>query len=600
MRILNLLKNNILHFFTSGRIKDINNEATIEEIVRLIIINLTYTGASILIIIMGVNQMRLSMVDNGLLLIIIGFLIFINILLLRTELPFIVGGIIVIILFGIFCAMQFFAHDDPNNIHINGIWIFSYPLMSIFTLGLPLGLFPPLLLFGAIISPFFFPEISHLNYNQDHIVLIGVVYLFITLLTIVYEWVKQIKDKWGRQLTSDLESARKKAEQSNLAKSDFLSKMSHEMRTPMNAIIGMSTIARSTSDKEKIEYCFAKINEASVHLLGVINDILDMSKIEAGKFDLVYSQFNFKEMITRVTDMINFRISEKNQTLKILLDLSVPTNIRSDEQRLAQIFVNLLSNANKFTPEGGTITLSVDILNINGSEYTMRIAVTDTGIGIDPEQKERIFLSFEQADGSIARKYGGTGLGLPICKTIIESMGGKIWIESELGKGSSFIFEIIVEVDLNAIESVREDSTEVRTGIVSDELNIFSHHTILIAEDVEINREIIGNILEPTGVMIEFAENGIEAVRKFSESPSKYELILMDIQMPGMDGLEASRQIRASRLAEAESIPIIAMTANVFQEDIDKCLAAGMNAHLGKPIEINELMKKLKQFLRTN
>jgi signal transduction histidine kinase len=339
MKILISIKNSLLHFFTSGRIENIHDEAAIDEMVRLIIINLTYTGASILIIVMGVDNMRSSMVNSGLLLLIIGFLIFINIFLLRTELPFIVGGFIVITLFGIFCAMQFFSSN--KDAHLNWLWIYSYPLMSIFTLGLPLGLLPAIILLGVLISPVFISEMPHPFHNHEDIVLVCVVYLFIMMLTVVYEWVKQIKDRWVQQLTSDLKAASQKAEQSNLAKSNFLSKMSHEMRTPMNAIIGMSMIAKSTSDKEKIDYCFTKINEASVHLLGVINDILDMSKIEAGKFELSYSQFNFKEMIDRVADMINFRISERNQNLKISLDSRIPTIISSDEQRLAQVFINL-------------------------------------------------------------------------------------------------------------------------------------------------------------------------------------------------------------------------------------------------------------------
>ncbi|MCL1911432.1 MAG: ATP-binding protein [Leptospirales bacterium] len=594
MKALTLLKNNIFRLFTSGRIENIHDETAMDEIVRLIVINLTYTGASILIIAIGISRMRLSMVNSGLLLLIIGFLIFINILLLRTELPFIVGGSIVITLFGIFCGMQFFSQNEPND--FSGLWIYSYPLMSIFTLSLPLGLLPAILLFGVVISPVFFAEMSHFYYNQDYTV-ICVVYLFIMSLTVVYEWVKQVKDEWVLRLTGDLRAAREKAEQSNLAKSNFLSTMSHEMRTPMNAIIGMSTIARSTSDKEKIEYCFVKINEASVHLLGVINDILDMSKIEAGKFELSYSQFDFKEMIERVASMISFRVNEKNQHFEVVLDPNTPTSVTLDEQRLAQVLMNLLSNANKFTPESGHITLSVEILEINGSEYTTKIAVTDTGIGITPEQKSRLFSPFEQADGSTARKYGGTGLGLAISKAIIESMGGEIWIESEMGEGSSFIIEFKLEANLDNVESAAKDLTEHGIDAIKNEPNMFSDYVIMLAEDVELNREIIANILEPTGIAIEYAENGAEAVKMFQESPSKYRLILMDIQMPEMDGFEASRRIRASGLEEAESIPIVAMTANVFREDIEKCLAAGMNAHLGKPIEVDELIKKLKQYL---
>ncbi|MCL1864356.1 MAG: ATP-binding protein [Spirochaetes bacterium] len=596
MKVLSSLKNSLLHFFVRDRIENIHDVTTIEEIIRLIIIYLSYAGVSILIITMGVIRIRSSMVDSGLLLFIIGFLIFINIFLFRTELPFIVGGFIVISLFGIFCAIQFFSHDDPNN--YNWLWIYLYPLMSIFTLGLPAGLLPAVLLLGVLISPVFYPKIPHFYQDQDNIVLICIVYLFIMSLTAVYDWGKQIKDKWLLQLTVDLKAARQKAELSNLAKSNFLSRMSHEIRTPMNAIIGMSMIARSTLDREKIEYCFTRINEASVHLLGIINDILDMSKIEAGKFDLFYSQFNFKEMIDRVVSMTCFRISEKNQHFELLLDPRTPVNIISDEQRLAQVLTNLLSNANKFTPEGGSIKLSVDILEIDGSEYTTRITVADSGIGITPEQRERLFSSFEQADGSISRKYGGSGLGLSISKAIVESIGGTIWLESEIDKGSSFIFEVKLEACLDAAESVEKDSGRNETDDAeSGHDDIFSAYTILLVDDVEINREIIINLLKPTGIKIECAENGIEAVKMFLQSPSKYQLIFMDIQMPGMDGLEATRQIRDSNFKESESVPIIAMTANVFQEDIAKCLAVGMNGHLGKPIAVDELMKKLKQYL---
>jgi PAS domain S-box-containing protein len=531
-----------------------------------------------------------------------------------------------------------------------------------------------------------------------------------------------------RRLEQELIAAKEVAEQSNLAKSTFLSRMSHEMRTPMNAIIGMTNIATSSHNKEKMEYCLTKINEASIHLLGVINDILDMSKIEAGKFELSYSDFDFEKMLLRVTNVMNFRIDEKRQDFIVHMDRDTPKRIFSDEQRLAQVITNLLSNAVKFTPEGGTITLAVTTIEPEHSSSEvqttgLRIAVTDTGIGISQEQQKRLFTSFEQADGSIARKFGGTGLGLAISKNIVELMGGKIWIESEEGKGASFIFEVMVEVraykeeynrviDWNKLRIlVVDDSADIleyfkyfaetthisctvatngaeaysliessplfdiifvdwrmpvmngieltakikahygkevvvimisatewnhieadakQAGVdgfilkplfpsvlvdsINNHLNM--HHTsadkapeeesmegifkglhVLLAEDIEINQEIVISILEDTGVSIDCAGNGLEAVKMFEAAPAKYQTILMDISMPEMDGFEATKNIRALSCAEAHTIPIIAMTANVFREDIEKCLAAGMNDHLGKPIDIDDLMKKLKHYL---
>ncbi|MDR0652822.1 MAG: PAS domain-containing protein, partial [Synergistaceae bacterium] len=240
----------------------------------------------------------------------------------------------------------------------------------------------------------------------------------------------------------EAERARELAEQSTKAKSDFLSRMSHEMRTPMNAIIGMTNIALDSDDPDRKEYCLEKIGEASRHLLGVINDVLDMSKIESGKFELSEEEFSFRNMLERVIDVISFRVDEKNQTLSVMIGDDVPGIIVSDEQRLAQVITNLLSNAVKFTPEGGEISLLAAVSNFDGDICTIRILVSDNGIGISEEGRSKLFSSFEQADGSISRKFGGTGLGLSISKHIVDLMDGHIWVESELGKGSAFIFEI--------------------------------------------------------------------------------------------------------------------------------------------------------------
>ncbi|MCL2874348.1 MAG: ATP-binding protein [Defluviitaleaceae bacterium] len=385
--------------------------------------------------------------------------------------------------------------------------------------------------------------------------------------------------------------ARKLAVQSSRAKSDFLARMSHEMRTPMNAIVGMSAIGIESDSVEKKNYSFQKIKDASNHLLGVINDILDMSKIEAGKLDLKCEEFVFEDMLNQVKNIIGLPISENGQNFITDIDNDLPLSIISDQQRLTQILINLLFNAVKFTPKHGSITLSINKVSESGGLFAIRFAVKDTGIGIAEEQQSILFDPFEQADGGSARKFGGAGLGLAISKAIVDKMDGKIWVESEFGKGASFIFEI----------KVREGS-EVHTDVGLEPENVFTDgllagKRILIAEDVEINREIIATILESTGVEINFAFNGKEAVDKFSSRSNYYDLIFMDVQMPEMDGLEATRRIRALG-SLGENIPIIAMTANVFNEDVAKCLESGMIDHVGKPIDFRDLIQKLKYYLK--
>jgi signal transduction histidine kinase len=391
----------------------------------------------------------------------------------------------------------------------------------------------------------------------------------------------------------EAEKARELAEQSTKAKSDFLSRMSHEMRTPMNAIIGMTNIALDSDDPDRREYCLEKIGEASRHLLGVINDILDMSKIESGKFELSEEAFRFRDMLKRVVGVVNFRVDEKNQTLSVMVGDDIPEVIISDEQRLAQVIANLLSNAVKFTPEGGEISIMAAVSAFDGDICRLRVVVTDNGIGISEEQQSKLFRSFEQADGSISRKFGGTGLGLSISKRIVELMGGRIWAESEFGKGSSFIFEINARAGDARERAEEPDEIE---SVESDD-GVFRGKRILLAEDVEINCEVLSSLVEHTEIDIDFARDGREALDMFTAEPDRYEMILMDIHMPEMDGYEATRRIRASGHENAATIPIVAMTANVFREDIERCKAAGMNDHLGKPIDAGEVIRKLREYL---
>ena len=384
------------------------------------------------------------------------------------------------------------------------------------------------------------------------------------------------------------EQQRADADAASKSKSSFLANMSHEIRTPMNAIIGMTSIAKTTDDSDRILDCLNKIDGASKHLLGLINDILDMSKIESGKFELSESEFDFAKMIGQVVNVNRFRIDEKKQNFEVVIDEDIPPYLFGDDQRLSQVITNLISNASKFTPNNGDIKLDTQFISEENEVCTIQISIIDSGIGISPEQQSKLFQSFQQAENDTSRKFGGTGLGLAISRSIVEMMGGKIWIESELGKGASFIFTI----------QVKRGSGKPAKEIHQHEVvNQFEGHYIMLAEDIEINREIVLALLEPTLLMIDCAENGKEAVEMFAADPDKYELIFMDMQMPEMDGLEATRAIRMLDVPNAKTIPIIAMTANAFREDVVKCLDAGMNGHLGKPLDFDDVLSKLRTYL---
>jgi CheY-like chemotaxis protein/two-component sensor histidine kinase len=359
-----------------------------------------------------------------------------------------------------------------------------------------------------------------------------------------------------------------------------------------------------------------------------------MSKIEANKFDLCVNEFVFKKMIQQVIDVLHFKIDEKALTLNVNIDPAIPDVLIGDDQRLAQVITNLLSNAIKFTAEGGVINLAARLEAEHAGLCTLFISVSDTGIGMTKEQQSRIFNAFEQAETATMRKYGGTGLGLVISKRIVEMMGGNIIVESELGKGACFHFTVsmprgekdkvkehlhINEVNTaanNVANNVANNSaailatatlvadltTEI-TGAQENETQNeadrdFSNLCVLLAEDVEINREIVFALLESTNIEIDCAENGKIALEKFSTNPSKYNIIFMDIQMPEMDGFEATKGIRSSGIDWGKNIPIIAMTANVFREDIEKCLQSGMNAHVGKPLDFAEVITMLDKYLK--
>jgi signal transduction histidine kinase/DNA-binding response OmpR family regulator/HPt (histidine-containing phosphotransfer) domain-containing protein len=526
-----------------------------------------------------------------------------------------------------------------------------------------------------------------------------------------------------RTIEKELMNARDSAERTAKAKSDFLANMSHEIRTPLNAIIGMTKIARKSENTLKIKEYLAKIDNSSNHLLTIINDILDLSKIDSGKFELYEEDFDIEYVLSNIMNIILVKTEEKNHILDVKIKNNVPKYFHGDLIRLTQVIMNLLSNAVKFTPHNGKIKLELEMENIKNDKAVIKFSVTDNGIGISKEQMSKIFMAFEQADGSITKRFGGTGLGLSISKKIVEMMGGEITVKSELGKGSIFSFTasikalenknknilppnraqslkimtadndadsacyladilknhgmetelaqdgfgIIIKTrqaicedkpydiifiseniyGMNIVDIVRmikqagaqtkiiviskygygEKEEELRNEGINEFLQkpffssnviniisrvtginaaaqansekfpyIFPDKTIMLVEDIEINREIIINLLSSTKVNIVSAENGRQAVDMYKSNPERFDLILMDIQMPEMDGYTAARTIRSCGMPDAEKIPILALTANAFDDDIDNAFLSGMNGHLTKPINEDKIIKILAQY----
>ena len=397
------------------------------------------------------------------------------------------------------------------------------------------------------------------------------------------------KLKKAKDITTE---ALQTAENANKAKTDFLSNMSHDIRTPMNAIIGMTSLIRhDAGNKAKVIEYADKIDISSQHLLGIINDVLDMSKIEAGKTVFKYTDFSILDFITELNTIFHSQIDEKNQTFTIIKENIRHEWVNGDQVHLMQIFSNLVSNAVKYTQEGGKIQFLVEECETKSSVYAKyRFLVSDNGMGMSADFKDTIFDAFTRAESSMTNKIQGTGLGMAITKNLVEAMGGTIDVESELGQGSCF--EVLIDLRIaedRFVSSAEQAEKDESAG------NVLKGMRFLCAEDNELNAEILMELLKIEGAECTICENGKRVLEAFEQSaPGDYDMILMDVQMPVMNGYEATKAIRRSSHELAKTIPIIAMTANAFSEDIQHSLAAGMNAHVSKPIEMKVLEKTIR------
>jgi len=399
------------------------------------------------------------------------------------------------------------------------------------------------------------------------------------------------RDITGRkQLMESLAETKQAAEAANLAKGTFLANMSHEIRTPLNSILGMTQLLQMQELDGKIQRQIQTIAQAAHHLLSIVNDILDISKIEAGKLKLEMSDFRLREKIEWVVNLLASKADASNVELTFEIDPGLPDILRGDRIRIRQILLNLVGNALKFT-ERGKVTVRVLRMSPGDENFLIRFEVQDTGLGISPEDLPRLFNFFEQADNQSTRNFGGSGLGLAICKRLVEQMGGSIGVDSELGIGSTFW--CVIPFSKGSQASLRQVETLPMEGLAHSLAQGYGDARVLLVEDNAMNQEIAIELLQNVGMAVDVASNGVEAINRVAAQT--YDLILMDIQMPKMDGLEATRIIR--QMPDRVGIPILALTANAFAEDVDVFLKSGMNGHVAKPIIVKELYETMLYWL---
>lgn len=395
-----------------------------------------------------------------------------------------------------------------------------------------------------------------------------------------------------------LHMAMEKAEAANLAKADFLSRMSHDIRTPMNTIIGMTEIAKSNlEDKERILDCLKKITLAGNHLLGMINEVLDMSKIDTGKMTLRKESFSMEELLENFIAMAKSQTNEKHHTLNVTLAPIDHKYLIGDSVRIQQVFMNMISNAVKYTPEGGTISIAMREEWECGRDYSQFVfEFKDNGIGMSEKFREKIFEPYEREKSTAVENIQGTGLGMYISHNFVNMMGGEIQVESKEGVGTCFTVTIPLKHDTN---EQAEDKYQAEAELEKWNQTDFTGKRILLVEDNDFNQEIAQIMLESVGIQVVIAENGQRALEIFQEHLAGFfDMIFMDIQMPGINGYETTRRLRATAKEDALRIPIIAMTADVFAEDVQAAKDAGMNEHMGKPLEVETLRKTLCRWLQ--